>query len=208
MAKAKPKAEAETGGIGMGVHLLLDRSGSMTPRRLSVIRATNEFVRRMAMAITPSTFTITQFNEHAKDILVEAPVYDVPQITGEQYKIYGGTVIGRTILRAITALAKQPVQQRTIVLLTDGEDGATTPGLQAAMEKRRAEGWLILYIGVGQDKNMALYWSAQLGFPPENVLHCGNTPASVEAAMEKAANAVLNFRAFGGTEADFKNVPA
>lgn len=60
----------------------------------------------------------------------------------------GGTDIGRAIDVAHEALASEPSRQKSLVLLTDGEDVAGAHGLEAA-KKAAADGITIDTVGVG-----------------------------------------------------------
>ena len=157
---------------GRDLMLALDLSGSMREQdmksrtgfeaRIDVVkRVASEFVARRAgdrvglilfgtRAYLQAPFTLDL------DTVSEMVSETVLGLAGEQ------TAIGDAIGLAVKRLRERPMQERVLVLLTDGADTASRVDPLSAARFASAEGITIHTVGVGADEEVAARWLGTL----------------------------------------------
>ena len=157
---------------GRDLMLALDLSGSMREedmksgtgfeRRIDVVkRVAGDFVERRAgdrvglivfgtRAYLQAPFTLDL------DTVSEMVSETVLGLAGEQ------TAIGDAIGLAVKRLRERPMDERVLVLLTDGADTASRVDPLSAARFAAAEGITIHAVGVGADEDVALRWFGTL----------------------------------------------
>lgn len=177
---------------GIHVHLLLDASGSMDGWEDKVIKAANEYIKQLSFMASPPTITVTKFSDGSTDMIKGVPVYQVPQITDNDYWAGGGTNMHGSVLRAIKSLRQEKVARKAIIILTDGEDGSMTPAerVKAQLEKCIAAGWLVIVLGADFDPTEG---AVAMGVPEKNVIVF--RMSQVGQIMQKMAERTFAFAA-------------
>lgn len=147
------------------IHVLLDRSGSMSPRRDAALETVNGYLHQAKSdaALAGGRFSLTLFDadgdrrvalDHVRD---DVPVADCPAITPDEYVPRGATPLLDAVGYAVARLdaAGQPTDPRILVILTDGYENASREHSQASiadlLKQRQADGWLVLFLGAGID---------------------------------------------------------
>ena len=171
LASARPQWVGEP--VSLPVHgrdlvLALDLSGSMREEdmksgtgfeaRIDVVkRVAGDFARRRA----GDRVGLILFGTHAYlqtpftldlDTVSEMVSEAVTGLAGEQ------TAIGDAIGLAVKRLRERPMEERVLVLLTDGTDTASEVDPLSAARFAAAEGITIHAVGVGADEDVASRW--------------------------------------------------
>lgn len=165
---------------GRDLMLALDLSGSMREQdmksrtgfeaRIDVVkRVAGDFVARRAgdrvglilfgtraYLQTPFTLDLDTVSEMVSEAIVG--------LTGEQ------TAIGDAIGLAVKRLRERPMEERVLVLLTDGADTASEVDPLSAARFAAAEGITIYAVGVGADEEVASRWLGTLRSRARSVL--------------------------------------
>jgi hypothetical protein len=139
--------------------LILDRSGSMSTRRLATVEAFNEF-RRGQASEGPATFTLVAFSTEVDGLSQPRPIEQVPELTAETYQPDGSTAlydaVGLTIVRLEGMLGKMRVKPGGILIgiITDGQENASKEfkdpaKIRELIRRKMDEGWRFELIGMG-----------------------------------------------------------
>lgn len=181
----------------MAVQVLLDDSGSMGVIRRPTIAALNGFMAQLATAMTPVGVSITKFGGRlGRTIVDNVPVDEMPKITANDYDPHQGTDIGASIVEAFERrMDAMEAKQKVLVVLTDGL-GAGDLTARPMIEKRRRQGWLVIFLGAIQPEDSAykkvmLLTARQLGISKAMTLAFDSR--NVEKIMAVAAQSVLRF---------------
>lgn len=186
----------------LAVQVILDDSGSMGCIRKQVTEGLNGFLSELAKSVAPANVTITLFQDQLEGSLVkDAPVYDLPKIRKDAYNPRSATEdIAFSVKQGLARLEKANAHQKVLVVVTDGLNASShMAGARAEIQKRMAEGWLVLWLGVWvyEDyKERLLKYARDIGIPKDLVLSfSGYDFAKVMPLVAKSA---LRFSASGG----------
>lgn len=197
------------------VTLLLDRTGSMEPRRDATIEAFNGYVAglRGNGADAAIDLTLIQFDAHPGEPVIQptfvaVPIADVPALTHEAYVPRGATPLVdafvetiRAVEAAVAAL-NEPDVKVVVAAQTDGAENAstryTTAALRELIDRKTADGWQFVFLGAGLD---VFGVGAALGLSVANTMtYDAADPRATHAAFAATAQ---NVRAFAtGARAD------
>ena len=183
----------------LDLHLLIDRSGSMSHLAATVVTEANLLVDRIATDAPAATVTVATFDSTNPFHLVRdrVPARHFLPILRHEYRPGGGTplldALGALISGAthVAHADRQTGQRRQTVLavMTDGEendshryDHATIAGKLA---RRRAAGWRLLYLGPGSRQG------ALIGFHPAEIQPWEATHAGTGLAFQTIADLTL-----------------
>lgn len=185
---------------GIEVHLLIDASGSMDTYKKQTITGANEFIKNLAMAITPITLTVTTFNPRSTDLITQVPIYEVPVIKPEDYQPIGGTALYKAITKSLERLGASQAAAKALVILTDGVDSGYggREALKEVIKRVRKEGVLVAYLGAKQN---ALEYAGTMGI--DRKLSIDYSLDNVVETMTVAAEIVLRFKSGGLKAAQF-----
>ena len=172
----------------LSVHMLLDNSGSMEWLDEAVIKAFNEFLGQLQLAVLPPKLTVDLFNDRRKKIITNRPVYEIPPMTAEQYQAWGGTALVHSIEAAVRELEASPSTHKVLIVLTDGQDGCPTERVAKTLKKKQADGWLVIFLATDQDATEA---GTNLGVNRDMILDFSGS--KMRETMAAAASAVLRF---------------
>lgn len=145
-------------------YILIDRSYSMTPRWADTISGVNAYVDRLAK------------DEATRDMYVTAAAFDAPtypdaldfQILarGAGVKFWnpigefslrprGNTPLLDACMRMVDLMEADKPDRAALVIITDGEENrsrvARKEGVAAALDRCRARGWQVLFLGADFD---------------------------------------------------------
>lgn len=146
-------------------HIVLDRSGSMSGRRASVISAVNEYVSALAAdkdidARISLTLFDTPYNSPAAiDTVVDnVKTKDWQALTNDTYVPRGGTPLNDAIGKVVHDMQKIKLRSGenvAIVILTDGLENEskeyTAEAIKRILDAKQKDGWLVIYLGANQD---------------------------------------------------------
>lgn len=140
------------------IALAIDRSGSMTGKEVDAEGGLAAFLEQQEPAGT--TVSLYEFDNEYTPVYEAEALADVPPYT----LVPRGTTalldaIGRTIVATKTMVKAMEEDERPekviLLILTDGHENAskkyTLPGVRKLIEKRRAKGWEVLFLGCSED---------------------------------------------------------
>ncbi len=150
---------------------ILDRSGSMEPRRADVIGGFNQFVQQLRedQHSGMDTFvSLVQFDDTSETVFSRVSINDVRPISSRTYRTRGSTALLDTVFESVTAyrasigqgafgntkLSVAPAVQ--VVVFTDGAENAShryraDQVAQLLAECEALGNWTFVYIGAHSD---------------------------------------------------------
>lgn len=159
--KSNPDKNAADDKGSLHVQIVLDRSGSMEPIALSTVDAINGFLSKQRKQPGVLRLTLADFDsqEPFRIVADAIPIAEMLDLTPADYAPRGGTplldAIGLGIERCATRVATDPEEDQLLVVITDGEENASTDFTNAKIaemvEAKQEEGWTILFLGANQD---------------------------------------------------------
>jgi hypothetical protein len=197
------------------VLLILDRSGSMMPKRFDTIGGRNSFVEQQAKNAGRCTFTEVQFADDYRITHEFMPIGDVRPLTGETYDANGYSTslydaVGRAVTEHGAKLAAMPEATRpglvVVVVLTDGQENSSK---EWNLERVRAliqqqtdvYKWSVQFLGEGLD---VAQQGVGMNVKSSNVGSYSSVRGALEAASHsttRGREAVMSRRSFEETEA-------
>lgn len=173
----KPKAEARKPATFIA--FVLDRSGSMSPQRDSVISGFNEYLDEVREKLKDKDvlFSMTQFDTSFNVTMDGVPLSAVAKLDREGYTIGGMTAlydaIGVTVQRIEDKVKSWGVKPDImVVVLTDGHENSSRiwnhEQVRGLISKKQDEGWTFAYLGATED---AWDVGVNLGVHAGNVAH-------------------------------------
>lgn len=173
---------------------VLDKSGSMGRVRRETIDGFNSWLAGMkANPADPSAverlrFTLTLFDTSYSTPIKDAPITKVNSLDESRYQPSGSTALLDATADAVRAMPDNGTDRYLVVILTDGEENASThttkEDLAALIAEKEATGrWTFAYLSAGMD---AFGDAASIG------ISAGNTQAYTgdEAGMRDAFHSV------------------
>ena len=156
------------------LHMLLDRSGSMTGFAEDVIGGFNAFVEKQRAIEGECYLNLVQFDsDNPFQVIYDNAALDqVNQLTSQVYYPRGLTplydALGTLITRA-EQLQNQNPADNVVWVFTDGLENASTEysaaNVKALVQQKEKEGWTFTFMGCDIDSYGA---SAEIGFRREN----------------------------------------
>ena len=156
------------------LHMLLDRSGSMSGFAGDVIGGFNAFVDKQRAIEGECYLNLVQFDsDNPFQVIYDNATLDqVEQLTSQVYYPRGMTplydALGSLISRA-EQLQNQNPADNVVWVFTDGLENSSTEysaaNVKALVEQKEKEGWTFTFMGCDIDSYEA---SAEIGFRPEN----------------------------------------
>jgi Mg-chelatase subunit ChlD len=160
--------------------------------------ATVEGINLLLRGLAPADrVTVVQFDsEDPYEVLVHGvPAAEVAPVTVDQYQPRGGTPLFDAVGRAIADTAGRAREVEiltgvrpsvTLAILTDGFENAsceyTGPQVARLVERSRADGWDITYLGLGLGDD-AYREAATIGLRSEDVVLCEDSDQGVAEAF-------------------------
>ena len=164
---------------------LLDRSGSMASILNDTIGGYNSFIK--SQSADGGTMSLYLFDHEVNEVYTDVPIDKVEPLTVETFIPRGSTAL----LDAIGYVLKKETKKSVMIILTDGEENASTKFTHAHIkdltEMHVKEGWDFVYLGANQDAFAA---GAKLGIATTCTFDTNKTPqlfAAVSAAMSTAS---------------------
>ena len=143
--------------------IILDESGSMQSIYYPALTGLNETLQTIREAqkehadqehfVNLVTFDTSHYNK----IYHNTPADKAIDITGEQYRPYGGTPLYDAMGRSINELRKNVTKGDVVLvtIITDGYENASREydgkAIKSLVEEMRKDGWVFTYIGANQD---------------------------------------------------------
>jgi hypothetical protein len=170
--------------------LIVDQSGSMNRINDAVFAGAREVVENLPVEAEVRLIT---FNETVR--VGPLTSRDEANSNLDTRLASGPTALRDAIVMAMAAEEEDAVEIVTFVVLTDGEDNAssaTVEDVRQAIERANARGWRFLFLGANQD---AIAAAATYGIARERALTFGtaNAPQAFRAVSENVAR----FRSMG-----------
>lgn len=151
--------------------IVLDESGSMTPKKADVIGGFNTFLAEQAKLGDDARLSLTKFNTKSTVVHAGIPLSAVPHLTEHTYTPGGNTALYDAIAESVRLADKdQRSDERVLCLImTDGEENSsretTLSQVREIIQARTARGdWTFAYIGEHADR-----WAYASGTPTGNV---------------------------------------
>ena len=153
------------------ISIVLDRSGSMEVARFDVVDAINSYLAHIkGDTAAVSRLSIVTFNGEGIDTIRNRVLAErCDDLMLEEYQPQGGTplldAVGYSV--GIVDCLSSRAERQIMAILTDGlENGSrctTRAELKLLLQRKQAEGWLLLYLGTGHN---SVAQAGQIGIAP------------------------------------------
>ena len=188
-------------------HLIfvLDRSGSMSSKRLDTIEGFNAFHAEQSKQPGKMTMTLVQFDHEYEILHSIAPLSEVPLRSPENYMPRGMTrlldAVGRAVVTDGEKLAALKEENRPglvmVVILTDGAENDSNEYTRDQVRKMLTEqqekwGWQVSYLGASLD---AVAQAKSMGIDPAMAAQVANTGRGMGQGMAVFSAQVTRGRA-------------
>ncbi len=179
------------------IAVILDRSGSMSTKRMDVIGGYNQFLKDQKILPDPCRLMVTQFNTEFAIFQSVADIKNSMELNELNYIPGGSTALLDAFMHTIMQAEKEKqADERVLVLIiTDGEENSsreTTKEKVAEMVKaKESQGdWTFTYLGVSLDK-----WAQETGFSSGNSQQYQHqTPAKSFVSMSQSTSELRTSR--------------
>lgn len=139
--------------------LLADRSGSMVSCKIGAEKAVNDFfTERSNSATSREEWALCEFDTDFGEVFGFTDVAAVPKYF---LRPNGMTALHDSIAKSVDKLAgykKSKNKLRILVIVTDGLENASREHnlytIKTLLDRKKAEGWQIIYLGANQDAVM------------------------------------------------------
>ncbi len=142
------------------IHLVIDRSGSMADKKSDTEGGIRTLLAEQAEIAIPTTVSLVDFDTEVRFVyelenVNDAPAYTlVPRGMTALLDAVGESVAN--LKRLIKAMPKQDRPTQVVfVIMTDGLENSSREwdldAVRTLIEKRRAKGWEVLFLGAGID---------------------------------------------------------
>jgi Mg-chelatase subunit ChlD len=144
----------------VAVCIVLDRSGSMEPRRESSRSAVNAYVAGLKTdaATADALVSLLIFDGGSIDVLrARVTPADWIEVAPHEYAPRGSTPLFDAVGRGVALLDADPhgLRRKLLVIVTDGEENAsrehTSASIKALLTAKQEAGWTVLYMGADHD---------------------------------------------------------
>jgi hypothetical protein len=177
------------------INVILDKSGSMGPKRADVICGFNQFLQDQRKAPGRARMMVTQFNTEVTPPTPAVPIAEVLPLTPATYTPGGSTALFDAIAQTVgrADAEKRPNERVLCLIVTDGEENSsretTLEQVRTIIRQREARGdWTFAYLGAAPDR-----WAAETGMSAaSSVAFCVAEP---QASFRAASQATRRLRA-------------
>ena len=171
------------------VAMILDESGSMESCRSQTISGFNEYVKTLKEdSESDYLLSLVKFDLGAgpicRDVFIKQPIKSVTPLASSSYTPRGSTPMYDAIGQTVNRLDDTGVTKVIVVIMTDGEENASTEFNKDSVKKLIAQkealgNWTFVYLGANQD---AWGEATKIGIPVGNAInyntqHMGATMA-------------------------------
>lgn len=189
----------DTDAVFVEIEVVLDRSGSMGSLRDDAIGGYNAWLAAQQADPSPANLTTTLFDNE----FITAPTRPLSEgvpLTTETYVPRGGTALYDAIGRALNRLDAKNAPRSILVVLTDGQENASTEFTRAQVmqriERAQSRGWQVVYLSASPS---AFADSAAIGIRAANTVQFAATGAGLRSAYHTMTASNLSYRSNGDT---------
>lgn len=193
-----------TKNIQLTVHVVLDRSGSMSSIKDDAIGGFNEYVTTLTKTTPGAKLSLTIFDDQSIDTIVDnVTVGAVTPLNNATYQPRANTPLYDAIGKVVGLLDKAKGKNKALVILTDGYENASREYTKDAVkklldEKQEKDNWLVLYLGANQD---AFAVGGAIGTSTSNTMNYAANSKGMRSSFASAANATTRYSSSDGDTA-------
>ncbi len=181
------------------IHVVIDRSGSMSAIKSDAIGGFNEFLKGMR-GKGNQRWWVWLFDSQGIDLIQDGVrAAKVEELTDETFVPRGGTPLYDAVGMAMAKAQEVAAEKNVIVVLTDGQENSsrewTSEKVKAAITKSEEDGWQLVFIAAGQDA-----WAETgmwIGAANAYVVRAAAGGKATGAAYGAATGAVASFHGGG-----------
>ena len=174
--------------------VILDRSGSMSSNKYTVIEQFNQFLNEQRKLDKPCKISLHQFDDIYETVYEDVDLKDAPYLSDESYEPRGMTALYDSIGKTMNNLNKN---NRTLIcIITDGLENASKEFTQTTIhtmigDYKKKYGWSFAFIGAGIDAYKA---SSQLNIGRGQTLQISNNNTGFSKGIKCFAGDTLRYR--------------
>jgi len=178
------------------IYVVLDKSGSMESCRDDTIGGFNCFINKQKELKTDkATLSLFQFDNKYETIYVDKKIEEVPLLDHQTFVPDGNTALLDAIGRTISNINKEEQDSIIVVVLTDGEENASTEfnlsKINNLINKKKEEGWEFIFLGANQD---AIQEASKLGIGADASLTFSTHEGCTNSAFNCLSDAISRSR--------------
>ena len=168
---------------------LLDRSGSMYGSENDTIGGFNSFIAKQKTQENNTKVTTILF-DHGYDVLYKRKnIYEVDDLTRDEYFVRGSTALLDAIGRTIVTLDKEIDNKVLFVITTEGYENSSKEFTKTQIKNMiQNHNWEFIFLGADIDSYDE---AASIGIKRSNVANYRKTSKGIHDMYESVDNAVL-----------------
>lgn len=178
------------------IHIILDKSGSMSGSVNPTISGFNEFLANMKAEVPDASVGLTLFDTEYEERYVGAPIRKVLDLTRATYRPNGNTALYDAIGRTINSIKNLPQQPDKVVvcIITDGQENSSHEFNQKQIfdliEEKKQDGWQFTFLGADQDAYAA---GMQLGVPVASTMNYGKSMVGTQSMFANVSSSSSSY---------------
>lgn len=175
---------------------VLDKSGSMGPKRKDAIGGFNQFLEDQKKLLKSTLFTMAMFDSPGtyKILYDGKAISDIEPLDEKTYIPSGMTALLDAIGRTIDAVSNRKGDKKVIfAILTDGLENSSQEynkdQVLKLIEEKQKGGWEFIYLGCQKE---AIAEAVSLGIPSTNTMYYADTGVGTLTGYRNLSNLVTS----------------
>ena len=125
------------------INVILDESGSMSPKRADVIGGFNLFLKEQQEKPEACRMILSKFNTMVTTVFQATPLADVKPLDDQAYTPGGNTALFDAVANMVRLAdqAKQPDEKVVCLIITDGEENSSRETSAHLKQRRNSSRW-------------------------------------------------------------------
>jgi uncharacterized protein YegL len=183
------------------ITIILDRSGSMSGIRKSVITHFNDFIEEFSNENSNNMLSLVQFDHEIENMFTRVPIKEVRKLNSSDFEPRGTTSLRDAIGMTIQTIKlgqkdlSKDIKNHTdvvVAVITDGLENSSkeysVETLKKTMDKvQNKKGWKFLFFGANQD---SVFEGSKLGVRSSLCYDMDYSSEGVKMSLRKLKNSI------------------
>lgn len=180
----------------VNMHIILDRSGSMSTIRNDMLGGLNQFIaeQKKALAGRQVSMNFYRFDDKYEEVFKDKSLWLCDEFVPEDFVPRGSTALNDAIGKTLNSVSINPNDKTIFIIITDGEENAsieyTSTQLQKLIKEKTSANCQFVYLGANQD---AFKEAEKLGIMRNSSLTYKATSAGTRSMYDSLTSSVISY---------------